>query len=257
MANIKDHQSTKAVKMLLLGDSGTGKTTALTTLANAGYNVRVIDFDNGLDGVRHFLTDEGAKRFHYQTFRDSPVGKAEAFQKANKAILHGWKDGAEDFGKVSDWTDQDVLVIDSLTLMGDAAMRAALTFNGHKVTDQPSQAEWGMAVRDVEWTITYLTSDDVKCNVIFLTHFTPIEDGSGVAKMYPTAVGSKLPTKVARYFNTVVQMDVKPGKDAQRFIRTTTSHKIGLKVAAPPGLLPPEIDPDLNILFKAIKEGKV
>ena len=54
------------------------------------------------------------------------------------------------------WTSKDVLVIDSLTLMGEAALRGALVFNNKKPTDQASQPEWGTAARDVQHIIQYL-----------------------------------------------------------------------------------------------------
>ena len=49
MASIKNHTSVDVTKLLLVGDSGSGKTASLATLANAGYKLRILDYDNGLD----------------------------------------------------------------------------------------------------------------------------------------------------------------------------------------------------------------
>ena len=56
MASIKNHQSTDVTKLLLVGDSGSGKTASLAQLANAGYNLRILDYDDGLAILPEFLT---------------------------------------------------------------------------------------------------------------------------------------------------------------------------------------------------------
>ena len=40
-----------------MGDSGTGKTEALCSLVLAGYKLRILDLDNGLDIVKSYLTE--------------------------------------------------------------------------------------------------------------------------------------------------------------------------------------------------------
>src|SRR6476620_1574282 len=68
----KDHKSSIFVKLLYIGESGTGKTTSLASLVEAGYHLRVLDFDNLLDPlvhqVRHNKSD--LDQIQYQTFRD-------------------------------------------------------------------------------------------------------------------------------------------------------------------------------------------
>ena len=61
MANIKTHKSAEYTKLMLVGDSGSGKTTALSTLANAGYNLRILDFDDGLSILPEFLNKYAVK----------------------------------------------------------------------------------------------------------------------------------------------------------------------------------------------------
>lgn len=121
MASIRNHTSTDVTKLLLVGDSGSGKTATLATLANAGYNLRILDFDDGLAILPEFLLDSAVDRVSFVTLKD-PIGKADAFRKSAN-LIGNWKDGDEDFGPVNKWTSKDVLVIDSLTLMGEAALR--------------------------------------------------------------------------------------------------------------------------------------
>ncbi len=61
MANIKRHKAAEYTKLMLVGDSGSGKTTALSTLANAGYNLRILDFDDGLSILPEFLNKDAVK----------------------------------------------------------------------------------------------------------------------------------------------------------------------------------------------------
>ena len=49
MPPLATHAATKRTKLLIVGDPGSGKTALLGSLANAGYNVRILDFDAGVD----------------------------------------------------------------------------------------------------------------------------------------------------------------------------------------------------------------
>ena len=56
MPALKDHHSSSTTKLLFVGDSGAGKTGALASLADAGYKIRILDLDNGVDVLRDLLT---------------------------------------------------------------------------------------------------------------------------------------------------------------------------------------------------------
>ena len=112
MANISKHKSTSVTKLLLVGDSGSGKTSALASLANAGKKLRILDYDDGLDILPEYLTPEAVSRVSYVTLRDS-LGQATAFRRGAQ-LLSTWKDGEENLGSVKEWGDDTVLVIDSL-----------------------------------------------------------------------------------------------------------------------------------------------
>ena len=55
MTKLSLHQSTKFTKLLLVGDSGSGKTGAIVSLIAAGYKVRILDLDNGIDIIRNLV----------------------------------------------------------------------------------------------------------------------------------------------------------------------------------------------------------
>jgi Tfp pilus assembly pilus retraction ATPase PilT len=48
MPSMLDHESNELVKILVAADSGSGKTGSLASLVDAGFNLRILDFDNGL-----------------------------------------------------------------------------------------------------------------------------------------------------------------------------------------------------------------
>jgi len=139
--------------------------------------------------------------------------------------------------------------------MGEAALRGALVFNNKKPTEQASQPEWGTAARDVQNIVQYITGSEVPCNVVVTTHMQYMGGETGVSKAYPTSVGSKLSTKLGRYFNCVCRIDTRTtSKGTERTLRTVSDHRMDLKVTAP-SLLEPNVALDLAKLFEAIQKN--
>lgn len=253
MPMFSEHPVDSRVKMLLVGDSGAGKTAMLAQLANAGYNLRILDYDNGLDILAEYLKPESVNNVMYHTLTDN-MKSPDAFDRGLR-LLSDWKEGDKSYGSITELGPQDVLVVDSLTFMGESALRRILKLNGKKLSDRPSQPEWGDAIRDVEGVIQYLTGDHVKCNVVMTTHIRYVEDAGGANKAYPAALGAQLPTKVGRYFNVVCRLDVKPsGKGSSRVLRTISDYKMDLKNTAP-SIIEPEAEADLAKIFEAIKRN--
>src|ERR1017187_3368123 len=72
MANLSDRATNGVVKILFIGDSGTGKTGALASLLSAGYKLNIIDMDNGLTALAQYAKEAGAdlSLVDYETYRD-------------------------------------------------------------------------------------------------------------------------------------------------------------------------------------------
>src|SRR5437660_10902554 len=114
MPSLSSHQSNIYTKVLFLGDSKSGKTTALWSLVRAGYKLRILDFDNLLDALKERLLLECPKQLdnvEYRTLRDNykpgPTGMvldgvAKAFMDAMK-MLDNWKYDDTDLGKPKKW----------------------------------------------------------------------------------------------------------------------------------------------------------
>src|SRR6185503_5608465 len=61
MSSILQHQSATTTKLMIVGPSGEGKTGALASLVCAGYKLRILDFDNGIDNLFNLLTRDEYK----------------------------------------------------------------------------------------------------------------------------------------------------------------------------------------------------
>ena len=58
MPSMLEHESNNLVKVMVASDSGSGKTGALASLVDAGFNLRILDFDNGLSVLKGFVKDK-------------------------------------------------------------------------------------------------------------------------------------------------------------------------------------------------------
>lgn len=261
MPSLVDHQSQDVVKLLLIGDNGAGKTGSLVSLVEAGYNIRVMDFDKGLDIVRNVLIKKGRsdllEKVNYESLDDDLgfIGtqikpkSAKAFQRGMQ-LLDNWPP----YGPLSKWTPQDVLVIDSLSLLSEAALRQVLALNG-RLQSRPEIQDWGQAQEAIQNVLAMVTSAYTKCNVVVMAHVTYIDTQEGVSKGYPNSLGKALSPKIGNYFNTVLlAKQVGTGTSAKRVIRTVPDGTIGIKHSNP-GSVPAEmsIETGLATFFAAAK----
>lgn len=254
MSKLSDLETRQPVKMLLIGDSGTGKTGSLAALAQAGYKLRILDYDKGVQPIYEALKKanrlDAMDNVYFQTMSDKmqvvganviPRGVPTAISEGLK-MLEYWGPksckGADDLGAPYKWGLDCVLVIDSLTHLCNAAMRYVQTANGN-AGKNPTQPEWGNAQRIVEQMLELLHSEEFNTNVIVTSHVTYIQsdntlddDGnpSGPVKGLPTALGRALPPKIPSYFNIMLGVEVRgTGAFAKRKIVTVPSGNIPIK----------------------------
>lgn len=133
MPSLINHKSRDIVKLILEGDAGIGKTSALVSLVKSGYKLRILDFDNLLTPLVHRIKEECPDKMgsvSYATFRDKMKGTTAGpmVDGAPKAIMEAmkmldrWKTPEEDLGSPATWGSECILVLDSLTRLSDAAM---------------------------------------------------------------------------------------------------------------------------------------
>lgn len=244
MPPLDKHQSSATTKLLYIGDSGAGKTGSLVSLAAAGYNLRILDLDNGLDILRNVLSDpkykDAIKNVSYQTITDpmKNVGgklipsRASAWQRVAQQ-LNNWKTEDEELGPISSWTSKEILVIDSFSRLCTAAMNFVLAMNA-RLGQKPYQSDYFDAQQLVESLLQMLYDEGIKCNIIVIAHITFLGEENGPSKGYPAAVGRALPPKVGQYFNSIIQAkSAGSGANLRRKIITSTSHQVELKNSSP------------------------
>ena len=246
----ESYPMTKRANILIVGDSGGGKTSLLATAANAGYRVNVADFDNKLAVLNKHLTDKGRENLSVITFKDKIGEAASASKRFDEVCAKGWKDAEEDLGKITTWGPDTILAIDSLTFWGDTLKSEALAMDGKKAHEQLAPQHWGEAVRRMQNRLDLLTGDHLNCHVIMTALPQVVEDESGVGRFYPSAITANFSTKVGRYFDNVVRVYSK--RDDTFWLRTAPDGRWGLKTI---GNCEKEMPADLAALIEAITKN--
>lgn len=239
MASLAEHHGSKFIKVAFIGNSGTGKTGALVSLMKAGYKLRILDLDNGLDALREWAKKEcpdKLKNVDYETRRDKYKvsgnsglildGMPKAFTDSLK-LMDKWSDET----RPAEWGEDTVFVLDSLTAYGKSAFEWAKGMNpGAK---DPRQ--WFFAAQQaVEDTIAVLTGESFRTNVIIISHVTYSEWQDGTTRGSISAIGSALGPKIAKYLNTLVLAEqAGSGTNVKRIIRCAPTSVIDLKTPGP------------------------
>lgn len=283
MPTFENYEESQSARVLYIGDSGAGKTGSLAALVTAGFEVRVLDLDKGVDILADYMknstalnpyasakpglwtTEQAAtriKRLSYVTITE-PSGikggqwmpKAKAWQAMNNQ-LDVWKDGDQNYGSIATWGRDIVLVVDGLTRVCDAAMNFQLSMNA-RLGQTPQQADWFLAQGMVERFIKMLTSDDIKCNLILICHIAFIETDAGPTKGFPQTLGKALSPKIAQSFNHVLMArSTGTGLNVKRQIFTGTHGMIELKNTAPLRVKPEyPLETGLAEYFRDIKKA--
>lgn len=238
MVKLSDHTSGKYVKAMLIGDSGTGKTGSLASLAE-DYDLRVLDLDNGIDILKAFITRDHPDRLDSvdaESVRDeykasekfgATVTKASAYTDAAK-LMTTWSDGSIP----GDWGADKLFILDSLTTLGKACFEWARLLNVSSGNND-QRAWYGTAQGAIENVIAMLTSPNFECNLVVVSHVN-YDEANGLTRGYPTTIGKALGPKIARYFNNLVLAETSgTGLNVKRTIRVVPNDLIDLKTAVP------------------------
>lgn len=252
MPTLADPRTALPVKLLLIGNSGTGKTGALASLAEAGYTLHILDFDQGLDFLAGILSPAAAARVEYEACIDAMRATPTGAQLAGPP--KGFSKATSTLNKWAGLDSTHILVLDSLTFLSKAAFNYCESLNpGAK----DKRMVYFAAQQMVEGLLALLYSDAIQANVIVTSHIALIELDENLIKGYPSSLGRALSPKIPRYFNTCLLTDVQGvGPSAKRVIHTTPTGLIDVKHIIPKGLprtLP--IESGLADFFKAA--GKV
>lgn len=263
MTSLDKHQSSEFTKLLLIGDSKSGKTGACASLV-PDFDLRILDFDNGLDALAKIVERDYKSRLgsiEFRTLRDKLIatplgtmvdGTATAFMDGVR-MLERWKYDTIDLGKPSEWGKKAVLIIDSLTFMSDAAFRFREPLVPRsKDGKYDVRAAYKDAQDAIEDVLAVVTSESFKTNVVVISHVRYVDNPDGTRKGYPTAVGSALSPQIPRYFNSVALAQTGPG--GKRQIQTAATAMIDLANPAAFKMLPTlPIETGLATFFKTLR----
>jgi hypothetical protein len=262
MANAAKLALHQPFRGLIVGFPGMAKTGLLSDLVNMGYKLRVIDYDGNEQSLLMYSDKEKLVNVDIVHLEDrlrngeryvEPIGIPTAF-KDGLDLMDRWKykeeDGTEvDLGKPSDWGCDTVVVLDSLTRMGDASMRRQMSL-ANKNPGNMTDGLWGTAMGQQDAFIERITSNKNRFHVIVIAHKKIVkpdaprkgEDDTAnrikeelaeliAPRYYPSALGKVLAMNIASRFPIVIEADTeeKAGK-TERIIRVLPRPELDLKL---------------------------
>ncbi len=284
MTNAVALKASTPARIMIVGYPGSGKTGALACLANAGYKLRVIDFDGNLEPLLLHLDKRALPLMDAIHFEDplrsankfiEVSGTPTAFNDALKALKH-WittdENGEEvDLGRSCDWGPDTVVVVDSLTSMGTAAFNRTLKVCNRTPVNCTRQI-WGSAMSDQDAAIRIMRGEGTRYHLVVLAHLKIIgpkdieQSDSDVTKqlkaqladivptrLFPSALGRQLSPEIGGRLPTLILAEAQTrANSTKRVLVTEPRPELDLKVPVKgiPKTLP--IESGLLTIFEAL-----
>lgn len=269
MANAATLKGRTPYRGFHLGWPGSGKTGALVALANAGYKLRVLDFDGNFAPILAYVDDRALPNIDIVTLQDrmtngdkyvEVVGIPTAFNDAAK-MMKEWKykdenDVEVNLGKSAEWGLDTIVVIDTYTMMARMAKNRAMKMN-NKNPGNMTSAVWGQAVADAGNLLSIMKADRNGFHLIVNTHkqilgptdflnqnddkeensaikeqkLQMIRDGMIPPRVYPIGVTKPSSQSLAGELPIMLEFEkiTKLGKDL-RVIKTISGPEIDVKI---------------------------
>lgn len=250
-------------KILLMGDSGTGKSQSIKTLINAGITPFVIATEQNCLQV---LKDLPENSWHYKFVSPQPeqgwsqikdmVTKinqlsyenltkvSDPFKGANNKfidVISTCNDFVCDchkksWGSVSSWATDRALVIDGLSGLSDMAM--ALVVGNKPVRSQP---DWGVSQNAIKMFLNPATSQ-LACTFVLIAHMDREKDEiTGGTTITVKTLGQKLGPDLPRMFSDVIRAKREADKftwDTADSQATVVARHIPIKSNQEPSFVP-------------------
>ena len=225
MANAKNITSADT-NILLIGDSGTGKTNFIGTIADAGESVYVFDFDKGMATL-------AGKDVEYDTFKEASKGqKVLPFAKAQGVyeFAAAWPAFIKKLNDIGALIDQGKgpqnIAFDSLTFMSMIAMSHVL-FSTNQ--DMPHQGSWGAQQEYIKRVLNQVTAWPVR--LICTAHIQrDTNDLTQVTEKLPLLTG-KLAGLISAFFDEVYYTEVDTDKNGKQTFWLRTASDVAVKQA--------------------------
>jgi hypothetical protein len=280
-----------ALRIMVVGYPGTAKTGSLVSLLNAGFKIRMLDYDGNIEPLLYYADKEKLKNLDVVYLEDKmrlgsqfsePAGLPTALQDGRK-LLDEWKyteeDGTEvNLGKPSEWGPDTIVVLDSLTKLGDAAFRRAMKIL-NKTPANTTDRVWGLAMQEQAAFIEKLASRNNKYHVIVLAHLkmiAPADVRAGDSnltekikeamadivptRLYPSALGRQLPQNIGAEFPILLEAEkVTKGGKTTRTLNLEPKTLVDIKFPGdyPKGESRLDIKDGMLRVFEALSPGSV
>jgi hypothetical protein len=279
----------KSARILIAGYPGSAKTGSISALLNAGLKVRYLGFDKkaNIASLLEYTKPERLANLDALFFEDPLVleeskgyigtagGVPQAMILAGKAMDRWrYKEGEQevDLGRSRDWGRDTVVVLDSLTAMGNASMRKAMAMK-NKTPFTVTEGVWGFAMAEQDAFVEKLCGNANAFHLVITAHLKmqgPREvrkEDDDITKankeaeadliptrLYPCALGQQLSPIIARHVPTVLMAETVFGRDGKQkhVLNTANVQHFDTKVAARglPNQLP--IDTGLLTVLEAV-----
>lgn len=247
MVDLNQEYSIPGVSVLLLGESGTGKTHSLQTLIEAGITPFVIFTEKGMSTLAKANIDPSKCHWHYistatqdwgameqmagninkmsydslSKITDAKKGQYDQFMQVISQCHNFTCDRTgESFGDITTWGTDRAIVFDSLSGLNIMSMNLVI---GAKPTK--AMPDWMVAMDNLERFIAKITSD-LQCHMVLTGHLELEKDEvSGGITLMASTLGRKLAPKLGRNFDEVLQCL----NDSGQFRWASTGRNIALK----------------------------
>lgn len=237
-------------KTILMGMPGAGKTTAMVTALQAGFEVFAIFTEQGMGNFLKAaraagLTDEEMKRFHFVYIKPGATSFS-TLQTNSKAIQNAVKFGdmelqtrknygqfievikaagnfvdqnGVEFGSISEFKPNHLVFLDGMSNLAKMAMQ--LTVGARPVK---TQQDWGIAIETLENLENEFVS--ITAPFVLLAHMErEVDEVTRSAFVTVATLGQKYPMRISRNYNDVILASHKNGE----FNWATTDREAQLK----------------------------
>lgn len=212
--------------MLVFGDAFTGKTSLVAQLARK-YKLKWVDTDAGYSAIFKALPEEYWKNIDLVEVRETPAKAVSAATVHRILSARGPIRISDSTGVVNcvettknggtftewdptTWDTNTVLVFDSLSTIGDSAIKHYL--GGTTTMEFGEKSFKHYDKQGLLLTAILGLSQRMKCHVVFITHQEELEMEDGKKKLAPVCGTRNLSTRVGRYFSHCLHCSIKNKK---------------------------------------------
>lgn len=253
-------KSPPPVRGMLVGYPKAGKTPALAALLNAGWKVRLLNFEgNNWKSLVEWCDERALANLDVLTFADpmhmgerwmEPLGDPKAFNESVRAMVE-WK-GLDakgkpyTLGKPSEWGPDTVVALDGMTSQGEAIYNRAMKALNRTPGNFQIQ-DWQFVVSDQMKSLKYMGNPARRYHFLVLAHLQMVgpqevnpndkeetnkEIKRNIAELitpriYPKAATRNMSTFIAKEFPMIVKVKAEGSK---RVILTEEGENIDLAV---------------------------